>query len=63
MRDATGKSIGTQASDARMDGRVAKLQTKVKLPCVASRLFSSRPQFNALVVVNIVSIILLRSSG
>ncbi len=65
MQDKADKSIGALSANGRADRQVATLRTKVKLQLdsVASRLVSSRSPLGKLLVVVVVSIILLRSSG
>jgi hypothetical protein len=65
MRDTETHSIGALTGSERPYGYIAKLQTMVKLQlvCVGSHLLSSRSLLGEFLVVVVVSIILLRSSG
>jgi hypothetical protein len=64
MRDTEVNSIGALNENGRRDGCIATLQTKAQRGgCVALDMSSSRSLFNDPVVVSLVSILILRSSG
>ena len=64
MQEAAVNSIGTLTGSDRPERRIVTLETRAKrqLGHVASRLFSSGP-FGELVVVSLISIFVLRGSG
>jgi hypothetical protein len=65
MQEIAVNSIGALTGSERMDGCIAALQLKAKrrLSHIVSNLFSSRSLNNELVVVGLVVVIILRTSG